>query len=86
MFKSGIALFEEGVVLGEVIEVFAVELGDDNIHEPAALIGAFVNELLVGWRDHDERDETYMVNEPLVVFLVFAELFFPSTLYSARNS
>ena len=58
---------------------------DDTVDETSTLVAAVGDELAVLWRYHDQRDETDMVDEALVVFLSTAELLLHSTFDAAGD-
>ena len=66
-------MFEDGVVLCEVLEVAFVLLGDNGIEETASFVTTLFDELIVLGTDHDQGDKTYMVNEAFVVFFAASE-------------
>ena len=71
------------VVAHEGIEVRAVVLRNDHVHEAAALLAASRNEVRVGRRDDDQRDEADVVGQTLVLLLVALELFLAAALHAA---
>lgn len=85
LLEQGVALFEKCIVLREVLQVGAVVLRDDTIDETATLVAAIGDEFAVLRRDHDQRDETDMVDEALVVFLATAELLLDATFDAAGD-
>ena len=85
LLEQGVALFEKRIVLREVLQVGAVVLRDDAIDETATLVAAIGDEFAVLRRDHDQRNETDMVDEALVVFLTTAELLLHSAFDAAGD-
>ena len=85
LLEQGVALFEKRIVLREVLQVGSVVLRDDAIDETATLVAAIGDEFAILRRDHDQRDETDMVDEALVVFLATAELLLHSAFDAAGD-
>ena len=85
LLEQGVALFEKRIVLREVLQVGAVVLRYDTIDETATLVAAIGDEFAVLRRDHDQRNETDMVDEALVVFLATAELLLHSAFDAAGD-
>ena len=85
LLEQGVALFEKRIVLREVLQVGAVVLRDDTIDETATLVATIGDEFAVLRRDHDQRNETDMVDKALVVFLATAELLLHSAFDAAGD-
>lgn len=85
LLEQCVALLEQCVVLREMLQIGAVVLRDDTIDETATLVAAIGDEFAVLRRDHDQRDETDMVDEALVVFLATAELLLDATFDAAGD-
>lgn len=85
LLEQCVALFEKRIVLREVLQVGAVVLRDDTIDETATLVAAIGDKFAVLRRDHDQRDETDMVDEALIVFLTTAELLLDATFDAAGD-
>ena len=64
-------------------EKTSVSRGPDS-SEPATLVAAFGDELVVLRRNHDERNTTDMINQALVILLATAKLLLCSALDGTR--
>jgi len=85
LLEQSVALFEQGVVGGEMLQIGAIFLRDDDIHETASLIAAVFDQCAVLRADHDKRQKTDMVGEALVVGLAQPKLLLLTTLEPAGD-
>ena len=69
LLQQGVALLQGFVVTHEGTQVGGLALRDDDVEETATLLAASRNQLLVGGRDDDQRDESDVLGYPLVCFL-----------------
>ena len=79
MFKESIALLQGLVVGREGFDITLVGLRDDNIHEATPFLAATCNEAVILGRDHDKRDQSDVLGDATIHFLVaFQHLFHTS--------
>ena len=78
LLEHGVALLQCFVVADERLGVVGVVLTDDHIDEATAFFAASVDENLVGWRDHHERNQSDVLRDASVSLLAPAnDLFLP---------
>ena len=85
LLEHGVALLQRLVVTADRLHIGAVVLRDDEVHEPASLLAAAVDEEGVGGRYHHQGDEADMLGEAAVLLLVAAEMLLRTALHAAGD-
>ena len=83
--KHGVALVKGFVVSYKCLDVFAVVLGDDYVHEAAALVAASEDEFCVIGRYEDEWQQSDVFGEFPVFFFVSLHVFFLMESHAAGD-
>ena len=80
--QQGVTLLQSLVIVGQGINVDSIKLRDDDIHEPSAFLAATRNDGRVGRRRHDKRNQSDVLRESLIFFLVALNMFLHATFHA----
>ena len=85
LFEKCVSLFEDGIILSQVLEIAFVLLRNNGIQETTPFVTSFFDELIVLRADHYQGNKTDVVNEAFIVFFSASEGFFHTTFDAARK-
>lgn len=85
IFEQCVALGEDFLVLDELLQITRIELRDHAVDEFAPGFAAFGDQIDIGGRNHDQRNESDVIREFIIDFAVALEDFLLSFFKAAHD-
>ena len=85
LLQQRIPLHQRFVVANQLIEIGLVELRNDQIEKSPTFLTASLYQFRIGRRNHNQRNQSYMIGQAAILFLVPLEYFFLPAFHSAIN-
>ena len=74
LFQQGVALLQGIIVVAQGINIRAVVLGNNHIHQFATLLASTLDKQRIGRRHDDERYQSDVLRQPFILFFIALEM------------
>lgn len=82
LLQQGVALLKGLGIAGEMVDIAAVVLGDDHVHQATALLTRAVDEKGVGGGHHHYRYQTNMLRQATIFLAIALEMLLAAALHT----